>query len=65
MKNIFVPQNNYGQEAEIQQGGEEPLLFSGNGGFVLIKLHPVGNFAGCRCKRLSPETSQQNHEAYD
>lgn len=29
MKNIFIPHNNYVQKAEIQQGGEEPLLFSG------------------------------------
>lgn len=29
MKNIFIPHNNYGQKAEIQQGGGEPLLFSG------------------------------------
>lgn len=62
MKNIFVPQNNCGQENN-KMG--KNLFYLENSRFVLINLKPVENSAECLCEGFGPAISQQSHKVYN
>lgn len=62
-KNIFVPQNNYGQESSRVEKNLWCSLEDSR--FVLIKLQLAENSARCLCKGLSYEISQQSQIVYN
>lgn len=62
-KNSFVSQNNCGQE--ISKVGKNLWCSLEDSRFVLIKLQLAENSAGCLCKGLDPEISQQSQIVYN